>query len=69
MTTLTRQPIRPISQALIMFGFIMCVQFGCHNAILNKKMGLLMLRECKISKKKDINMNVLYAKNQRLELV
>ncbi len=50
-----------------MSGFIMYVLSGFHNAISNKKMGSSMSKEFKISKRKDLKHNVLYAKRINVE--
>lgn len=69
MITLTRQHILMISLLAIMYGYIMCVQFGFLNAIFSKKMVLLMWEELKTLRKKDTNINALFVKKLKVEPV
>ena len=69
MITSTSLLIHKISPVAITFGYIMFVLSGFLNVTLSRKMELLMWKELKIFKKKDTNINVLYVKNLKPELV
>ena len=69
MITSINLPIHKTSPVAITFGYIMFVQYGFLNVTLSKKMELLMWKEFKILKKNDTNINVLYVKNLKPELM
>lgn len=64
-----RLPILQTNHHVIMYGYIMSVQYGYLNVILNKKMVQSILKEFKILIKEDLNINVLYVKKLNLVLV
>lgn len=58
MTILARHLIPQTNLSAIMFGCTMCVLFGFLNVTLNRKMGLLTLKEWRTSTREDLKRDV-----------